>query len=387
MGAVNCNGVGAFTAEITRPLVGRWSATLTLDTESPPSGRVTIETPAGQLLGAVYRPGEYAGQSRVLVVAGSGRFGDELPAKDYSNATVKTILGDTLGALGETLSPTSGAAELGRRLTRWQRPAGSGLVIVEALMRQLEGASWRFLDDGSVWVGRELWPATKATLVKLYDDPGNGYVVLAPGDVDTLRPGEAFEGKQIRETVETYDGDAVRIVAHYGKGLADAFGAAVKRFAGDLDALAAYPATVVAQDASGLLEVKPDSPRVRELTKVPLWLGLPGAKAKVSRGARVMITFQNGDRTKPVATLWESAGGAVEITLTPKTKLGDAASLGIVRRSDLVATSFGPLPVQVNPSTGMGWTVPGLDPGISVPGGKHKANGAVVTASAKNKSE
>ncbi len=324
MPLVECNGKSVFECEITRPLVGRWTATITIDTETPPTGAVTLDTPGAVMVGTVYRPGEYAGFARVFVVGGSGGLAKQLPAKDYVGATIKTIVADILRTCGETLSSTSDAAVLGNRPRRWQRPKASGLECLQVLLRQVDGAIWRVLDDGSVWVGRPTWRATAAKLITIHEDTATGFLLLA-SDEATLRPGETFESREIREVIDTFDGEIVRTVAHYGRGFADAFGDAVKRFAGDLDALAQYPARVVSHSEDGLLELIPDSPKAKDLTRVPYRAG-PGHDVRLSPGARVNIGFENGDRSQPYASLGELAGLKSD-TVTASEKLALVAPL------------------------------------------------------------
>jgi hypothetical protein len=88
-----------------------------------------------------------------------------------------------------------------------------------------------------------------------------------------------------------------------------------------IDALALYPAKVLGQNGDGSLELQPDDARIAGLSNVPIRYGVPGVKATIASGARVLLGFEGGDRSKPVATLWESASvtrlvvsaGAIEL--------------------------------------------------------------------------
>ena len=74
-----------------------------------------------------------------------------------------------------------------------------------------------------------------------------------------------------------------------------------------LDYLALYPAKVNAQNSDLTLELRPDDARLPDHSKVPIRHGVPNMQVKVSAGARVLLGFEGGDPSKPVATLWESA--------------------------------------------------------------------------------
>ncbi|WP_394845192.1 hypothetical protein LZC95_50220 [Pendulispora brunnea] len=75
-----------------------------------------------------------------------------------------------------------------------------------------------------------------------------------------------------------------------------------------IDYLALYSCRVVSQNADGSLELMPDDARVPGLSRVEIQYGVPGVKAKVKPGSRVMVGWQNGDPAKPYAALWEPEG-------------------------------------------------------------------------------
>jgi hypothetical protein len=90
-----------------------------------------------------------------------------------------------------------------------------------------------------------------------------------------------------------------------------------------------YPCTVVRQDGM-LLDLKPDDPKIAGpgLGRVPLRVGLPGFTVKVPNGARVMLSFDNGDPAAPAASLFDP-GSVTEITFAD-------GSQAIARQGDLV---------------------------------------------------
>jgi hypothetical protein len=77
-----------------------------------------------------------------------------------------------------------------------------------------------------------------------------------------------------------------------------------------LDFLARYPCTVLNDHGDMRLDLDPDDPRIPPLSRVRLWLGLPGCTVKVRRGARVLLGFEGGDPDKPFAELFQV--GSVE---------------------------------------------------------------------------
>lgn len=89
--------------------------------------------------------------------------------------------------------------------------------------------------------------------------------------------------------------------------------AMVQSLTAKMDYLALYPCRVVAQSGQ-TLDLQPEASKLPPFHGVPLRLGLPGVEVTVSPGARVLLGFENGNPSRPVATLWES-GGLVELKL------------------------------------------------------------------------
>lgn len=70
-----------------------------------------------------------------------------------------------------------------------------------------------------------------------------------------------------------------------------------------VDYLASYEATVVQQDILDLtLEVICDDARIGDLAKVPLYVGIPGARVRVLPQSRVVIHFSGGNAERYYAT-------------------------------------------------------------------------------------
>jgi hypothetical protein len=116
-----------------------------------------------------------------------------------------------------------------------------------------------------------------------------------------------------------------------------AFGAIITRFVGNrivgprVDYLASYPATAVAQNPDGTLEIQPDDSRLPSLSGVPIRYGVPGVSAQIANGGRVLLAFAGGDPAKPIATVWESAS-VIALVFNGGTQ-------GVARTADAVAAA------------------------------------------------
>ncbi len=119
-----------------------------------------------------------------------------------------------------------------------------------------------------------------------------------------------------------------------------------------------YVCTVEGQ--SGMtLDLKPDDERIAGagLGAVPLRVGLPGFTVEVPQGARVLLSFDNGDPSKPAAALFDP-GSVTSIRFADGTQ-------AVARQGDLVE-SGGPgtvatfLPIPPTPGGPMATGVPYL---------------------------
>lgn len=111
-----------------------------------------------------------------------------------------------------------------------------------------------------------------------------------------------------------------------------------------VDYHALYVARVVTQHDDGTIDVVPDTDKIPPMTEVPIRYGLPGISAKVKPGARVLVGFEGGEASRPIATVWESA--AIEelritsdkavIVVAPDVQLGDEGGAPLARVGDAV---------------------------------------------------
>ncbi|WP_337869852.1 hypothetical protein [Meiothermus sp.] len=134
---------------------------------------------------------------------------------------------------------------------------------------------------------------------------------------------------------------------------------------GRIDTLALYPSRVLRDHGDMRLDLEPDRPDLPNLVRVPLRTMLPGVVVRVRRDARVLLGFENGDPSRPVATLFD--GGALEaltihaqtsITLqTPDLDLGAEGGTGVLRLGQAITWVFAApvtpgVPVQATAQAG-----------------------------------
>lgn len=88
-----------------------------------------------------------------------------------------------------------------------------------------------------------------------------------------------------------------------------------------LNYLGVYRAQVTGQNADGTVSLSPEDQRMPQLDQVPLRTGIPGVTlASVSIGSRVRLSFDNGDPSKPHASLWDLTS-TVELKIETTSKI------------------------------------------------------------------
>lgn len=209
MTAVTANGAPVLHATIGMPLSGAWVARMAADADAVPSGAVTIEIEGGATLkGFARRSGDAFGRVEVLVVGGAGGLSKELDARYYTGAPAQTVLGDILRESGETLSSTADAGALGTYLQKWTRTRARAGRQVAELLGPLD-VSWRVLDDGSIWVGSDTWPAASLDYDIVAKSPGEDRWVIAEETLG-LRPGVTLDGRRVSYVAHSITPEAIR---------------------------------------------------------------------------------------------------------------------------------------------------------------------------------
>jgi hypothetical protein len=212
--ALKANGAPVLYASIGMPVSGAWVARIVVDADEALSGAVVLESDAGlELHGFARRSGETHGRVEALIVAGAGGLATELDGRYYVGAPVQTILGDLLREAGETLSTTSDSAALGSYLQKWARGAGRAGRQIAELLGPLD-VSWRVLDDGSIWIGTDTWPAADLDYEITSEHPGDDRIAIADEALG-LRPGMTLEGRRVSYVQHHVAPDSIRTEAYF----------------------------------------------------------------------------------------------------------------------------------------------------------------------------
>lgn len=303
MALVTVGGVAAVRGSIAFSLSGTWEAEVVVsdDSTSSVTGSVTLKVGDTELTGYA-TPGQDLGDLvSVRVVGGAGGFDEPIGPQGYrASTTRRTVLQEALSAGGESLSSTSDSAILDVA-GRWTRVAGTVGGAARALVAYA-GATWRVLDDGSVWVGTDSWDTVTPEHTVESETPTRSRMVVSLDGLD-VRPGDTFRDQRIVEAIYRFNDRELRAELRYGEddGIAGILSTLVRRELGGVDYSAIYAYSIVGQTSSGALNVKSTDARLPHLDEVDVRVGIVGvAENKVIAGGTAYLTHENGDPTKPI---------------------------------------------------------------------------------------
>lgn len=308
MSQSTANGAPVLGGIITMPRGGAWRADLDLDLDDAKkvTGDVSVIVDDMTWNGTSVEAGTFVGRTRLRVVGGKGGLGKPTKPRFYQAIPARTALADLLREGGESLASSSAVATT---LDFWTRPAATVSEGIGQLVDEL-GATWRMLDDGTIWVGTESWPTAKVDGVIITASvPSEGRIDFASA-TPSLRPGTTFNGQHVDEVEIHLSAGDVHTKAWFGeRGDQLHFHLAhiVRQETKHLDFFAIRGGHVVSQNDDGTLELKLDDPTMPGMSKVPIAYGIPGVSATVLAGARIHLEFENGSPAKPRAVVVDAA--------------------------------------------------------------------------------
>jgi len=351
MSLITVGGYRVHRARVSMPLRGAWVADAAVEATTLVDGeRIQVTAPGLALKGASYRSGFYADLGTVRLVAGAGGLVKELRATSYRRVRLRHCLEDIARETGETLSPTCDLVLMSTFIERWTRPRGTGADGLAALLTMVPGVTWRILDDGSIWVGRESWPAFAGKFQVLEDDPAAGRLVLA-SETAELRPGVLIDGRRVTHVEHSFESSKVRTEVEYSvdedrsstERLLESFSELVRRIMQGVRLHVRYLGAVVSQAADGSVGVKFDRDAVAGTDGIPLRLGLPGFRVKVPAGVRLAVGFEEGDAARPAVVGFDQGSQVTEVAFDHGTKavarVDDAITAGTISWASPVAGS------------------------------------------------
>jgi len=338
------------SATIDLPAWGAWHADVSLDGEVKIAGAVTLVVNDLTLKGTILSGGPLFGRSRFRVVGGAGGWGKILPKNSYANdagVRLSTILNDAAKAAGETLdASTVPTIQLG---PAWTRDEGAACFVLNALAP----SAWYVGEDGVTRLGQRKAStfAGQATRIEPVDQ-ATKRLTIASESIATLVPGVVVDGLSALDVTHEISPDGLRTTIRGALGIGSAASRLLAARRAQLEQLdpnrrfrGTYEYRVVTRNGNRLnLQIVLVSTGMPDLQNVPVRPGLAGGKADVKLGSRVLVTWANADRARPLVLGCDDADSAgflpdnAAIDATTSVNVGPSAgAVNLAGGSDAVA--------------------------------------------------
>ncbi len=351
MSDCTCNGAPIVSGLLHAQRVGNWTFEGVVDTETAPSGRVTLDFFGDTWSGTVLRAGSFAGKTTVIIVGGAGVW-RELKGKGYASVPLSLPLQEILADAGEQL----GSAPPTDALSYWVRLGGTADRCLSQLLEDRPYA-WRMQPDGKVWVGRETWPAAPEFEYVVVDDQPAEFRADIAGDRALPLPGTTFLGRRVSTVEHRLDGHRWRTRVVFEDPAAAELGATedkdrqalvsiIEDTMRGVDYLARYPGKVVGVKGNDKIDVKVDHPRFPPNGFTVELRFLAGCEVQLQPGAGVLVGFGDGKASAPFAEPW-GPGGIIKLTLQAQVIELKASKIDIGGQGSVVSLGGGKTPVAL----------------------------------------
>lgn len=325
MALVSVNGKDALSMRAELPRVGAWHVDVKVDSADAIASPVTVTINDGVLVlkGSVARGGLFVDTAHVRIVAGAGGLNRLAKPRHYVSPTVRSILAHICADAGETLSTTVSVALLNRHLEHWTTAALPGGAIIARLCATLgPDIVWRFVRDGTLWLGVETWPDSGLKEIDdyqvLHEWPEAGAQQLGV-EAPQILPGTTLGGRRVSRAVHEV-GEATRTTVWFEDAgatterAAAAWASAIGGAVVDTFYRASYVGELIQQE-DDTVDVRFKDARLPSMAKVPIYSGVPGLRTTHAAGGRVSISWAAADPAQPRAECFDASvsGGSLVI--------------------------------------------------------------------------
>lgn len=350
------NGRLVTDARVSIPAWGCWYADATVDGDAAVTGAVELRIADLTLKGTALSSGALNGRTRVRVVAGAGGWGKTIKSASYANdAEVKasTVLTDAAKEAGEAIdAATLPNSRVGSHYARKEGAASRSLELIAP-------SAWYVGEDGVTRVGKRATSTIPVGVTRESIDRARGIAVLASDSIAKILPGVVVDGMvavDVEHTTSAEGGLRSTIWSGRGTGASRRL-ASIKRLVEalfpQLPFLGTWEYRVVTQEGKRLnLQPVRVSTGMPTLRRVPMRPGQAGSDSDLTPGARVLVTFVDGQPGRPAVVALEDAEGSgfkpimTSIDATTLVKLG-AGALPVARAGDLAGGIWPIAPTQV----------------------------------------
>jgi hypothetical protein len=377
------NGLQIVSGSLMVPLIGAWTADLTLATSQAVAGSATVAIGNLTLIGYVYRSDSYGGQVRARLVGGAGGWRKPIPSQGYgtgSGVSLSTVLRDAARSCGETVNVARDTT-IGNAYVRAAFNSSVAGDVLWQMVSQGFIPAWYVAPNGMTMT--QSWPASVVSTPFTVTDqkPDEGSVEIATEDYASWMPGCSFSAPQLSGTytsagvhyVWTGDGKfRFEVLTSTGAGdrMLGPIQQVIQKEIAPTRYYGRYEYTVSAPTTT-TIDGSPVDPSqgLPDVLDVPLTGDSISAYAPAA-GATCHIMFLNGLPTKPICVWTDQTPTSVGLAsgTTPVAKIGDTVQ-------SVVSGSLSILPGSTAGNSG------GLITGVLIVQGITPISGTITTGS------
>lgn len=351
----SCAGFQVSSGTLMIPLVGVWTADLSLPAGEQISGQVEVVIGNLTLQGTVYRSEVYGGETRARIVGGYAGWRTQAPPQGYGSGTglqLSTVLNDLAAVVGERINVVADTS-IGNAFARVNFTTSAASDVLWQMVREGFMSAWYVDPAGVTQTGA--WPTTivSSPFTVTAQNPGTGMVEIATEDYASWLPGCTFSSPQTQGELTnagvtyTFRDDGTfrfEVLTGTTPGVDRVLGplqqvidrqTAPMRFFGRYEYIISNPSDATVDCAP--VDTQLGLP---ELQAVPL-VGDALASYTPPDGGKCHIMFLDGSSRKPVCVWTEvtAQNGPTGITLAPQ---GSGAN-NVARVTDTVVCIFPPV--------------------------------------------
>lgn len=351
----SCAGLQIVSGSLMVPLVGAWTADLTLPGGQQVSGQVEVVIGNLTLQGTVYRSEVYGGQVRARVVGGFAGWRTQAPPQGYGSGNglqLSTVLNDLAAAVGERMNVVADT-NIGNAFARVNFGSSVASDVLWQLVQLGFMPAWYIDPAGVTQAGA--WPPSQVTSPFMPTDQktDEGVIEIATEDYASWMPGCSFSHPLLAGSYTSagvhylWTGDGkfrFEVLTQQAPGADRLLGPlqqviqkelAPARFFGRYEYTIHNPSSSTIDGAP--IDTMLGLP---ELTAIPL-VGDALAAYTPPDGGKAHVMFLDGKPTKPVCVWTEVTGsnGPTDIVIAPQGK----GANNVARVTDTVVVLFPPL--------------------------------------------
>ena len=202
--AADLDGKAILSGDITLVLGGAWTADITVDGDPPAVGAfLKFRVHNKSWMGTTTQCSGPFGRTNARLIAGAGRFGNVVEARDYQNTSLDAVISDLLTDSGESAGDLSLLANT--PLAHWSRAGEPASRCLRRLMRVAPAGMFTYFDgDGKLSAMQPTWASVAS--YELHDiaevwPSDNALVAYVVESVDFF-PGQAITVAGVLKKIE-----------------------------------------------------------------------------------------------------------------------------------------------------------------------------------------